>query len=296
VTALDVPVAAVTSAAPPTALPRRTRLRTVRPGVALGVVFLTLVVVAAIVPGWLAPQDPLALSPDGAFLPPGPGHLLGTDQTGRDVLSRIIYGARPTLILGLGATALAVTGGTLLGLAAGIGGRFVEGTLMRLVDIALAVPDLLLALVVITLVGTGTGTGNVLFAVAFASIPYYARLVRAQVHVVRRATYVEAATTLGLSRPVVIARHVLPNALKPLMVLATIRIGDAIGNGASLSFLGLGTPPPAAEWGSMLSTGIQYISNDWFMLAVPGLAITLTVLAVTVVGRDLRRRSEGRAR
>jgi peptide/nickel transport system permease protein len=256
-------------------------------------VFLAVVVVAAIVPDWLAPQDPLALSPDGAFLPPGPGHLLGTDQTGRDVLSRIIYGARPTLILGLGATALAVAGGTLLGLLAGIGGRFVEGALMRLVDVALAVPDLLLALVVITLVGTGTS--NVLFAVAFASIPYYARIVRAQVHVVRRATYVEAATTLGLSRPVVIARHVLPNALKPLVVLATIRIGDAIANGASLSFLGLGTPPPAAEWGSMLSTGIQYISNDWFMLAVPGLAITLTVLAVTVVGRDLRRRSEGRA-
>ncbi|MEV4627147.1 ABC transporter permease [Micromonospora sp. NPDC049523] len=292
-TALDVPVAAVPTATSPTARRRRSRRRAIRPGVALAAVFLVLLVVAALVPEWLAPQDPLALSPDGAFLPPGPGHLLGTDQTGRDVLSRIIHGARPTLILGLGATALAVTGGTLLGLLAGIGGRFVEGTLMRLVDVALAVPDLLLALVVITLVGTGTS--NVLFAVAFASVPYYARIVRAQVHVVRRATYVEAATTLGLSRSAVIARHVLPNALKPLVVLATIRIGDAIANGASLSFLGLGTPPPAAEWGSMLSTGIQYISNDWFMLAVPGLAITLTVLAVTVVGRDLRRRSEGRA-
>ncbi|MEV6521357.1 ABC transporter permease [Longispora sp. NPDC051575] len=265
----------------------------VRPGLVLGVAFLVLLVIAAIAPALLTSHDPLEISTDGAFLPPGGDHLLGTDQSGRDILARMVHGARSSLVMGLGATAIGVTVGAAVGLLAGLANRFVEGALMRLVDVTLSVPDLLMALVVIALLGTGTV--NALFAVAFASIPYYARMLRAQTHVVRRATYVEAATALGLPRWTVIRRHVLPNAFKPLIVLATIGIGNAIGAGASLSFLGLGTKPPAPEWGNMLSLGIQYISNDWTMVAIPGLAITLTVLSVTVVGRDLKRRSEGRA-
>lgn len=270
---------------------RTARIR-LRPGLTLAGIFVAAVVVAAVVPGVLAPHDPLAIGTDGAFLPPGAGHLLGTDESGRDVLSRIVYGARPSLLMGLGATAIAVTGGTVLGLLAGLGNRFTESLVMRLVDVVLSVPELLLALVVITL--AGTGTTNALFAVAFASIPSYARIVRAQTHIVRRSTYVEAATALGIRRSTVIARHVLPNAIRPVLVLSTIGIGTAISAGAALSFLGLGAKPPAAEWGDMLSVGLQYISNDWLAVAVPGAAITLTVLSITVLGRELRRRSEGR--
>ena len=194
--------------------------------------------------------------------------------------------------MGLGATAIAVTGGTALGLLAGLGNRFTEGLVMRLVDVVLSVPELLLALVVITL--AGSGVTNTLFAVAFASIPSYARIVRAQTHLVRRSTYVEAATALGIRRSTVIVRHVLPNAIRPVLVLSTIGVGTAISAGAALSFLGLGATPPAAEWGDMLSIGLQYISNDWLAVALPGAAITLTVLSITVLGRELRRRSEGR--
>ncbi len=264
----------------------------IRPAVALSAVFVGLIVVAAIVPQALAQHDPLALSQYGAFSPPSNQHFLGTDQAGRDVLSRIVFGARASLLMGLGATGIAVTIGSAIGLAAGLAHRFVEGAIMRLIDVVLSIPDLLLALVVITLLGTGTV--NALFAVAIASVPYYARMIRAQTHVVRRSTYVEAAGTLGLSRWTVVRRHVLPNAFKPLVVFATIGVGSAIGAGASLSFLGLGAQPPAPEWGNMLSLGVQYISNDWLIAAVPGVAITLTVLSITVIGRDLRRRSEGR--
>ncbi len=196
--------------------------------------------------------------------------------------------------MGLGAVAIGLVGGVTLGTTAGLTGGVVESAIMRVIDVVLAVPALLLALVVIALMGTGTT--DALVAVGIASIPAYARMVRAQAHVVRRTPYVEASTALGASRLAVIWRHVVPNAMKPVLVLATIGIGTAIGYGASLSFLGLGTQPPAAEWGSMLASGIQYINNDWVMVVIPGLAVTLTVLTVTVVGRDLKRRTEGRAR
>ena len=263
-----------------------------RPGLILAGLVAVAVVTAALVPHWFAPQDPLAISPDGPFLAPGAGHWLGTDESGRDVLSRLIYGARPSLVMGLGATTIALAGGTVLGLLAALGTAFTEGAVMRLIDIVLSVPELLLALVVITL--TGTGTTNALVAVGFAGIPSYARIVRAQTHVVRRSTYVEAARALGIRPRAVILRHVLPNALKPALVLSTIGIGTAISAGAALSFLGLGAKPPEAEWGDMLSLGLQYIDTDWLAVAIPGLAVTLTVLSITVLGRELRRRTEGR--
>jgi peptide/nickel transport system permease protein len=283
-------VTALTAAVLPRARPARRRIR---PGLVLAGVFGVAIVLAALIPQWISPQDPLAISPDGAFLHPSTAHLLGTDESGRDQFSRLVYGARASLLMGLGATAIGVAGGTLLGLLAGLTNRWVEGAVMRLVDVVLSVPELLLALVVVTLLGSGVT--NALFAVGFASIPSYARLVRAQAHLVRRSTYVEAATALGVDRFTVIRRHVLPNAVKPVLVLATIGIGTAISAGAALSFLGLGAKPPAAEWGDMLSIGLQYISNDWLMVAFPGVTITLTVLSVTVLGRELRRRSEGRA-
>lgn len=270
----------------------RQRLSALRPGLVLAVVYLVVLVVAAVVPGALATHDPLAIGTVGPFRGPGPGHLLGTDESGRDVYSRLVYGARPSLVLGLGATALAVVGGSALGLLAGLGNRVTDGVVMRLVDVILSVPDLLLALVMITLLSTGTT--NTLLAVGFAGIPHYARMLRAQVRVIRRSSWVEAAEVLGLSRSRLVLRHVLPNALKPLLVLATLGIGNAVAAGAGLSFLGLGARPPAAEWGQMLATGTQYIANNWLTVALPGVAIAATVLSVSVVGRELRRRSEGR--
>jgi peptide/nickel transport system permease protein len=266
----------------------------VRPGVLLAFAYLLLVALAALFPGLLAPHNPLAITTAPPFLHPfqSAQYLLGTDEDGRDMLSRMIYGARPSLEMGLGATGIGVVGGTTLGLLAGLGGRIAESVIMRLIDVVLSIPDLLLALVVIAILGTGTA--DALIAVGVASIPAYARMVRAQTHVVRRAAYVEAATSLGIRRFTVIWRHMMPNAVRPVLVLATIGIGTAIGYGASLSFLGLGTRPPAPEWGSMLAEGIQFINNDWLMAFIPGVAITLTVLCVTVVGRDLRRRTEGR--
>jgi len=269
-------------------------LGTVRPGVLLAAAYLVLVVLAALFPGLLAPHNPLTITTAPPFLRPfqSPQYILGTDEDGRDMLSRMIYGARPSLEMGLGATGIGVVGGTTLGLLAGLGGRITETVIMRLIDVVLSIPDLLLALVVIAILGTGTV--DALLAVGVASIPAYARMVRAQTHVVRRAAYVEAAAGLGIRRFTVIRRHMMPNAVRPVLVLATIGIGTAIGYGASLSFLGLGTKPPAPEWGSMLAEGIQFVNNDWVMVFIPGIAVTLTVLCVTVVGRDLRRRAEGR--
>jgi peptide/nickel transport system permease protein len=279
---------------PPRPALLRWPLRRVRPGVLLAGIFLLLVVLAAIFPGLLAPDNPLTITPVPPFVRPFVTYhyLLGTDQDGRDMLSRMIYGARPSLIMGLGATGIGVAGGTVLGVIAGLGGRVAETLIMRLIDIVLSVPELLLALVVITILGTGTV--DALVAVGVASIPAYARMVRAQTLVVRRAAYVEAAGGLGIPRLTVVWRHMMPNAIKPVLVLATIGIGSSIGYGASLSFLGLGTQPPTPEWGSMLSGGVQFINNDWMLAAIPGIAITLTVLCVTVAGRDIKARTEGR--
>jgi peptide/nickel transport system permease protein len=270
------------------------RSRLPRPGIVLAALFLLVVAVAAVVPGLLAAQDPLAIGTDPGFLPPfaSTAHLLGTDQEGRDVLSRLAHGTAPSLVMGLGATGIAVIGGAVLGLLAGLGTRATETVVMRVLDVVLAIPELLLALIVIALLGTGTE--HALLAVGVATIPYYSRMVRAQTHVVRRSGYVEAATGLGIHQASVIWRHVLPNAIKPVLVLATIGVGTAIAVGASLSFLGLGAQPPAPEWGSMLAAGVQYISVDWMLVAIPAVVITLTVLSVTVLGRDLRRRAEGR--
>lgn len=299
---MSAPTTTKTAAPPPTpptaasAASRTAWLRSRRPrvGTALAVAFLVLLAVAALAPGLLTAQDPLATGGDPGFLAPfrSQAHILGTDQAGRDLFSRLVHGTRASLAMGLGATAIGVTGGTVLGLLAGLGTRFTESLVMRLLDIVLAIPELLLALVVIALLGVGTV--DALVAVGVATVPYYARMVRAQTHVVRRSAYVEAATALGVRRSTVVLRHVLPNAVRPLMVLATIGTGTAIGVGASLSFLGLGAKPPAPEWGSMLSSAIPYISNDWALVALPGGLITLTVLAVTVAGRDIKRRSEGR--
>ncbi len=266
--------------------------RTPRPGVWGAAVFLTLLIAAALFPGLLVSGDPNGTDMLAALQGPAADHPLGTDANGRDLLTRIVHGARPSLLAGLGVTALSIAAGTVVGLAAGLGGRIADETLMRLVDVVLSIPTLMLALLVITI--TGPGVFNTVLAIAFFMVPKYARLIRTQVAVIRRAGFVEAATSLGLTRVRIVLRHILPNAFQPLLALATIEVGAAIVAVASLSFLGLGAAPPAPEWGAMLAGGRDYFSVAWWVAVFPGAAITLTVLSITVLGRYLQRRLEGR--
>ncbi len=267
-------------------------LSTLRPGLLLAGLFVLLLLVAAIWPSWLVAGDPLAASARDAFLAPGSAHWLGTDENGRDVLTRLVYGVRPSLLMGISATMIGLVIGIVLGLSAGLGPRFVDAAIMRFIDVLMAFPDLLLALVIITF--WGQGTFNAIVAVGIAGVPRYARMVRAQTQVVKRSPYVEAATTLGLHRLQVILHHVLPNAIKPIIILAVIGVGGSITAGAALSFLGFGEPPPSPEWGAMLSVGRNFLANAWWLVALPGLAVTLTVLSITALGRELVRRSEGK--
>lgn len=264
-----------------------------RPSLALAALFVVLLLVASLAPHWLTGADPLAASARQAFQPPSAAHWLGTDENGRDLYARLVHGARGSLLIGLSATLLAVFGGVFLGLAAGLGHRWLDAAIMRLLDALLAFPDVLLALLVITF--WGGGLLNLVIAIGVAGIPRYARLVRAQTQRVRGAPYVEAAITLGLARPLVVLKHVLPNAIKPVLVLATLGVGVNIVLGAGLSFLGFGAPPPAPEWGGMLSTARNFLANAWWLVAFPSIALTFTVVAVTTLGRALARHLEGRA-
>ncbi|MEU2134326.1 ABC transporter permease [Streptomyces sp. NPDC018352] len=259
----------------------------VAPAVAAAV--LALLAVAVVFPRLLAPHPPNDTDVVSALRPPGGAHPFGTDELGRDVLSRVVYGARPSLTIGLGATALGVLAGLVVGLVAATGPRVVDRILMRGLDVLLAFPELLLALLVVTVVGSGTA--NVLVAIGIAAVPTYARLVRGQALVAIRSHYAEAAKMLGVRRPVIVVRHVLPNVTGPLLILATIGTGTAVISGSALSFLGLGTPPPAAEWGSMLSDGREFLATAWWTATFPGLAIVAVVLSVTVLGRSLRSRT-----
>ncbi|GAA4282489.1 ABC transporter permease [Brevibacterium daeguense] len=259
----------------------------------LAAALLGFYLVAAFVPGLLAPHDAAEVNPNSILAAPSPAHPFGTDELGRDILSRIIHAAGNSLLLGFGAVAIALVGGTVLGLSAALGHRFTNAILMRFVDIGLAFPELLLALLVIAI--AGAGPTNALLAIGIATIPTYARVIRAEALSVRRSTYVEAARALGQPEWKVLVRHVLPNALRPLIVIATIGVGTATLAGAGLSFIGLGVSPPTPEWGSMLATARSFLQQAWWYGAFPGLAITSLVVSTTVLGRALQARTEGRA-
>jgi len=285
-----------TLASPPGAASRRPgtvrRVLTSSPAVVIGVVVLAVIVLAALWPTLFTGVDPNAARPEDTLLAPGPGHLFGTDQNGRDLFARVVHAARPSLLIGLSASALALVVGIVIGVLAAAGGRALDWIFSRLLDVLLSVPGLLLVLLIIAMVGPGTRSTVV--AVALVSVPGYARLVRGETIRLRGSVFVEASRALGWSRLRVVTRHVVPNALGPVLVLATIGIGSTIGVVSSLSFLGLGPQPPTAEWGSMLSTSRDYFSVAWWPAVFPGLAITITVLVITVVGQHLQRHMEGR--
>lgn len=269
-----------------------------RPGqrVLLGAALIVLAVIAAaaLVPGVLATHDPLQTDVRGALLPPSGEHLFGTDQSGRDVYSRVVFGAARSVGVGVLATAIAVVVGLALGALAGTAPRAVDSTLMRVNDVLMAFPEFLVALVMIAVLGPGPV--NVALAVTLAAVPVYVRLARVQTRTLRVAEHVEAARILGVPALPAFTRHVLPGVLGALSVLATIGIGSAILAASGLSFLGLGATEPTPEWGLMLAGGRNVLGQAWWISVFPGAAITLTVIAATVVGRLLRARSEGRNR
>ncbi|MBD8480126.1 MULTISPECIES: ABC transporter permease [Pseudomonas] len=276
------------------ALPLRTqrRPRRIRLGASLAIGFLTLVIVAALTPQLFAHGDPLAIVPRDAFHPPGWAHWFGTDQSGRDIYSRVIHGARLSLFVGLAATALAMSIAIVLGLLGGLGGLRTDRGVGWLLEILFAFPSLVLALLFVAIFGSGIGP--LIIATGLGAAPGYARMVRGQVLAVRNAGYIEAARALGHPTRRIIWRQLLPNAMRPLIVTLTMGVGQAIVWASALSFLGLGARPPTPEWGTMLSMGRDFIANAWWLTFFPGLFIVLTTLSTTVAGRYLQQRLEGR--
>lgn len=259
----------------------------VRQPVALAaLVWLALVGLGAGFAASLASAGPLVADANHVLLPPGTGHALGTDMLGRDVLTRLLWGGRWTLGMGLVALAVAVGLGLPAGLVAGTFGGWIEAALMRLVDALLAFPSLLLAMAIVALLGPGVG--SVAMAVGLAAAPAYARVARSAILEVRAQPYVGAARAVGCSEWRVMVRHLLPNAVAPLVAFAVTQLGWVLLNGAALNFLGLGAPPGTPEWGAMLAEGRGYLRDAPWASTFPGLALTLTVLAANLVGDGLQ--------
>lgn len=250
-----------------------------------------LLMLAALWPQLFTAHDPIRSNPLMALKPLGTaGHWLGTDYLGRDVWARLVHGARPAMWMGLGATAIALTGGVILGLIAGLGGKRVDGVLNGAFDVLFAFPDLLLALLMITMLGAGSF--NALLAIGISGIPTFARLMRGEIRRIRNSEFVQSSTALGVSRRASILQHILPNAAGPVVVLASLFVGRAITYGASLSFLGLGPARPTPEWGLMLADAQLYLSMMPWLAIFPGIAITLAAAASVILARALRRTAE----
>jgi peptide/nickel transport system permease protein len=267
--------------------PRRVFFRRLirHPGVVIGGILLGLLILSVAAAPLLTTGEPLDQNPSNAFQPPSREYPMGTDNFGRDVFTRFLYGGRVSLQVGIVATAIGATVGTLLGLLAGYYGGAFDAAISWLIDVLLAFPGILLALVVIAILGTGVF--NLMIAVGIAFIPSFTRLARAEVLQVREQDYIEAARALGGSDGRIIWRHVLHNIVRPLLVLATLGLGNAILEGAALSFIGLGTQPPHPEWGAMLSAGRTFMRQAWWITVFPGLGIFLTILAVNLLGDGL---------
>ena len=249
---------------------------------------LCLVVTLAVAAPLVTPHSPAALDIANRLVPPASGgaHPFGTDHLGRDILSRLAFGARVSLIVGLSAVLIAGLVGVTLGLIAGYYGGIVDDVIMRLADFELAFPFILLAIAVLAVLGPGLA--KVILVLSLTGWAQYCRLTRAQVLGLRETEFVEAARTIGASTPRILVRHILPNAMAPVIVIASFSVASVIIAEASLSFLGLGIPPAVPSWGGMLSEGRTYIERAWWLVTFPGLALMLTVLSINVVGDAVR--------
>lgn len=252
----------------------------------LGLVVLALVIVLAIFAGVIAPYDPNAQTLADVLQPPSLAHPFGTDDLGRDILSRVVFGSRVSLEVGLISVSVALIGGCLIGLTAGYWGGLVDEGLMRVMDALAAFPALILALAITA--ALGMGIGNAMIAIGIVYVPGFARLVRGQALSVREREYITAARALGAGHWRIMLGHIWPNVTAPIIVQASLSVGFAIITEAALSFLGVGVRPPTASWGSMLNEGYQYLEMAPWMSIAPGAAIFITVLGMNLLGDGLR--------
>jgi peptide/nickel transport system permease protein len=259
-----------------------TRSRAAVVGLTLTVAFILMAILAPV----LAPHDPIAFSLGQNLRPPSATYLLGTDELGRDILSRLLWGARITLLITLGAVLVSLVIGTTLGVVAGFLGGWTDTLIMRVMDVLLAMPGFLLAIAIIA--ALGAGTFNVVIAVGVFSIPAFARVARGSTLTVKQQDYVLSARALGATPPKIMWTHVLPNVTPPLVVQTTLRLATAILTASGLSFLGLGPQPPTPEWGAMLSTGRNLITSSPQLATIPGLAILLVAVGFNLLGDGLR--------
>ena len=267
------------------------RLLRLRWGLAAGGILLSIVACSALAP-WIAPEDPLAVNIRHRLAPPAwmeggtTQHLLGTDPVGRDLLSRMIYGGRVSLVIGVAAVILSATIGVLLGLGAGYVGGATDWTIMTIINVMLTFPFVLLALAVIAVLGPSLV--NMIIVLGVAGWPIYARVVRAEAMALREREFVLAGRALGMSHVRIVFRQILPNLVSAIVVIATLQVAQVIILESFLSFLGLGIQPPTPAWGNMLGEGRVYMLNSWWIAAFPGLAIFVTTLAINLMGNALR--------
>jgi peptide/nickel transport system permease protein len=256
------------------------------PGFLLPLGFVLVLAAAMCAPEWFTSLPPDAVDANAVLLPPGADHWFGTDELGRDLFARVIYGTSESLTIGIGAMAIACLGGISLGTAAALAPKLVRGLLVRMIDILLAFPELLLALLVIAVLGRGPL--NTLLAVGLSHIAGYARLVRSQVLRVKLAGYVEHAVALGEHPWAIVIQHIVPNTIRPLTVLATIGVGTSVLSASALSFLGLGVVPPAAEWGALLADGRDFLEIAPWLSLLPATVVAISVISITLLGRRLQ--------
>jgi peptide/nickel transport system permease protein len=253
---------------------------------ALGTALVVLFVLSAVVAPWIAPYEPNALDVPARLQGPSLAHLLGTDNLGRDVFSRVLYGGRIALVVALTAVGLSLAGGTVLGLIAGYGPRWLDNVLLLLFDSVRAFPVVMFALAVITVVGPSLQT--VILVVVVTSVPQYARIIRTQTLSLRHTEFILAERSLGAGAPRVLLVHILPNVIGPLVILASMEIPVVITIEAGLSFLGLGVPPPTPSWGNILNDGYAFIRNTPWLVIAGGIPVVLTTLGFTFLGETLR--------
>ncbi len=249
-------------------------------------VFLFLLFVIAASAQLIAPFDPLEINAEELLLPPSTEHWFGTDDTGRDVLSRVIWGARLSLRIGLISSGIATLAGLVLGMVSGFFGGLLSFIILRAMDLLLAFPGVLLAIVIVAVLGPGLE--NVMIAVGISAIPTFTRVVHSSSLSISQLDFVEAARLIGGSKGRIIIRHILPNILAPVIVLSTLQVAGAIFGAASLSFIGLGAQPPTPEWGAMVSRGRYNLRDAMWLSTFPGLAIAVVVIAINILGDGLR--------
>lgn len=255
---------------------------------------IAFLILCAVFPGWIATHSPLEMSTNAILQAPSFAHILGTDQFGRDIFSLLVYGSRSSLMIGIASVLIGGILGALIGLFAGYWGNLIDSVLMRSIEILMSIPGILLAIILAS--SLGASMSSIVLAVGLSAVPGYARVMRSQVIAVRSFPFIDAARAIGTSHLEINVRHIVPNCLSPLLVMATIGVGNAILMSTGLSFLGLGVISEIPDWGFLLSQGRDYLNVAWWIGFFPGAAIALLVIAVNLLGDELRNRLDPKKR